>query len=495
MRLKIIAGNLAIVLLLGLAAHVLVDRALRASLTRDFDATLRSDRELFERSFRLAGLEFVELVVQRSDMRQLRDVFAGLDLDTRRTRAYEAAEATATWLADPARGRRGGPDVAVIVDDTGRALARNGARNVMFGEQLLGQLPALAAALEHGKPGHDVWLQEQEGKLLQTAVAPIRSSSGQPLGALVVGYDLGNGVAKREAVLLGREIAFLSAGRVYSASLEGEATRQLRAFLFGPQSTSTREVLGGQVKLSAAWHAKIDAHEYVGVTSRLPMTPSHPVAVAVLANRSAQLAPAGVLKVIPILTAVAALLVLIYGVAMGNSIVRPIERIEEGILAVINGRRELRLETTSGELGGLAFRINQLLNVMTGTAEQTEDALGRLSVLPSEVDWKDPAFSELRAGRPPPASTTPLDEPIEDPAVGAELEREEEGNYVRRVYLEYAAAKAALGEDVSNLPPERFAQRLAGRATALLHKHGCRMVRFQVETRDEQVILRPVLIR
>ena len=53
----------------------------------------------------------------------------------------------------------------------------------------------------------------------------------------------------------------------------------------------------------------------------------------------------------------------------------------------------------------------------------------------------------------------------------------------------------ALGENVSNIPADRFHQRLTGRADALVKKHGCRMVRFQVETRSDQVVLRPVLIR
>jgi hypothetical protein len=63
------------------------------------------------------------------------------------------------------------------------------------------------------------------------------------------------------------------------------------------------------------------------------------------------------------------------------------------------------------------------------------------------------------------------------------------------VYQEYVSAKQALGENVSNIPADRFHQRLSGRAEALVKKHGCRMVRFQVETRSDQVVLRPVLIR
>ena len=87
------------------------------------------------------------------------------------------------------------------------------------------------------------------------------------------------------------------------------------------------------------------------------------------------------------------------------------------------------------------------------------------------------------------------DEPLDDPALAAKLAAEDEAAYERRVYQEYVAAKQALGENVSNIPQDRFHQRLSGRAAALAQKHGCRMVRFQVETRGDQVILRPVLIR
>lgn len=494
MRLKIIAGNLGTVLLLGLAAYLLVGKTLRSAFLREIDADVQSSHVLLQRSFRLSALEFVELVAQRSDERVLRDVFAGLDLDSRRTRAFEAAESTAAWLADPARGGRGSPDIAVIVDETGRTLARNGARNVMFAQSLMPQLPALQAALKSGKPVHDVWLQREDDKLLQTAIAPIRSESGAVLGALIVGYELSNGVAKREAALLGHEIAFLAEGKVYSASLEGAVAQTLRGFLFGPHAAATQRVLAGQLAVSPLWSAQLQGNDYSGVISRLPMLPSHPVAVALLANRTQRLAVLAVLDVIPILTVLAALLVFLYGVVIGNSIMRPIERIEEGVLAVINGRSDVRLDTKSPEFGGLAFRINQLLNVMTGTAEPSEDEHGRVSLSPSQRDWKDAEFADSRAARgsaPAPAA----EEPIDDPAVSAKLALEEQGSYTRRIYIEYATAKAALGEDVSNLPQDRFEQRLAGRATALLHKHGCRMVRFQVETRDNQVILRPVLIR
>ena len=250
MRLKIIAGNLAVVVLLGLSAFAFVRSQLESNLLRRLDARIPADSDLLDRSFRLAAREFVDLVAERAAERPMRDVFAGLDDVSRRTRAYEAAESTAAWIADPARGDRGGPDIVVVVDETGTAIARNGARNVMFGVALAPKLAALAAALRDGMPRHDIWMEDQEKKVLQAAVAPIRAESGSVLGALVVGYDLSNGVAKRQAALVGRDLAFLTDGNVYSASFEGPASRDLKGFAFGSGAATTRAVLNGQLHAS-----------------------------------------------------------------------------------------------------------------------------------------------------------------------------------------------------------------------------------------------------
>jgi hypothetical protein len=204
-------------------------------------------------------------------------------------------------------------------------------------------------------------------------------------------------------------------------------------------------------------------------------------------------------NVILIMMVVGGLLVIGYNVAIGTAIMRPIEAIEEGILAVINGKTDLRLETDSPELGGLAFRINQLLNVLTGTEEASEDEEGKISVPPSEGHWKDAEFSDGRApaGAAPAASGGggSAEDVVDDPALAAKLGNESEDDYNDRVYREYVAAKQALGENVASIPKDRFCQRLKGRGDALVQKHGCRMVRFQVDTVDNQVVLRPVLIR
>lgn len=493
MRLKIIAGNLAVVVLLGLFSYFMVRGDLRAALAAEVDGGIANDQVLFDRSFQLSAHDFVRNVAERAQARPVEDVFAGLDEDSRRTRAFEAAQSAVAWLGDPARGRRGAPDIVVVVDDAGKTIARNGARNVMFGRSLIASLPTLAEVLKDGTARYDVWREEQENKLLETAVAAIRNDQGSILGALVVGYDLSNGLASREGALLRREIAFVADGQVYSSSMQSNRAlvKELGDFLFGPQKSATDAVLKGEVAAAPAWTVVLGGVEFIGVTAHLPMSPSQNLGYAVLGNRTAKMALAAKADVILYTVVLAALLVFGYGFVLGGALLRPIEQIEEGVLMIINGQTDHRLETDSPELGGLAYRINQLLNVFTGTEEDTGDEQGRVSVAPTDGHWKDAAFSDGGGA----SGGGGGDEVIDDAELAAKLAGEDEQAYYARIHREYAAAKQALGESVANIPVDRFAQRLVGRAEALTKQHACRMVRFQVQTRDNQVVLRPVIIR
>lgn len=495
MRLKIIGGNLIAVLLLGLVSYLVVGARLRGELTEEINSQLGNDQTLLDRSWRLASLEFLRHVADKAAESEVRAVFTGLDEAGRRTRAFEAANEIATWLGDPARGRGGQPDIVAFTDETGKVIARNADRNRMYGANLAAELPALRNVLS-GRPAvHDVWNKADEQKIFQTAVAAIRNESGTVLGALVVGYDVSNGLAQREAQILGRDVAFVIDGKVYSSSLPADAVEGLKAHLFGPAVAQTRAALAGQA-ISPRWDAQLGAAEYVGVTAPLPMSQSVQVAYVVLANKTARMAIASVANIIVVAMVLFIVVVVVYGWVVGSSFERPIEEIEEGVLAVINGRTDLRLDIQSAELGGLAYRINQLLNVFTGVSEaESEDEEGRVSRPPEPAAWKDSAFADQTATIQGAAAGGGANDAIEDSALAAQLAAEAEDAYYARVYSEYVAAKQAIGENVGNIPQDKFAQRLKQNEAALVQKHGCRMVRFQVQSRGNQVILRPVIIR
>jgi len=85
------------------------------------------------------------------------------------------------------------------------------------------------------------------------------------------------------------------------------------------------------------------------------------------------------------------LMVVFAGVLLGNYISQPVSELEDGLLAIINGQQDLRFQIEHDELGGLVFRINSLLNAMTGVPEDTTDDQGRPSKAPSASDFQDPA--------------------------------------------------------------------------------------------------------
>jgi methyl-accepting chemotaxis protein len=62
-------------------------------------------------------------------------------------------------------------------------------------------------------------------------------------------------------------------------------------------------------------------------------------------------------------------LVVISGILLSNYLSRPIAEIEEGLLLIINGQRDLRFDLEHDELGGLTSRMNALLNSLLGVDE------------------------------------------------------------------------------------------------------------------------------
>jgi nitrogen fixation/metabolism regulation signal transduction histidine kinase len=82
-------------------------------------------------------------------------------------------------------------------------------------------------------------------------------------------------------------------------------------------------------------------------------------------------------------------LVVFGGVLLGNYISQPVSELEDGLLAIINGQQDLRFQIEHAELGGLVFRINSLLNAMTGVPEDTTDEQGRPSRAPSAQGFQE----------------------------------------------------------------------------------------------------------
>lgn len=494
MRTKIIAGGAIAILLVGLGSYFMVKSSVESAFVDEVDSRIGNDQVLLARSVRLTARDLVGEISEQASQGAVGEVFSALDEPRRRDRGFEQAERVTRWFGDPARGHGGPPELVAITDDQGHVVARNADRNRMFGQDLAHELPTVAAALL-GNAGADVWVKQDENKVLLIAVAPIRVAD-RVVGTMLVGYDLSNGFAASEGEILGREVAFVANDQVYSSSLDDSTQAEaLRGYLFGDGQAATTAARDAATA-SGAFLVSLGSTEYVGVVGPLGLPSGH-VATVVLADRGGQRAKAGAAYAILGFMLVGLLIVIVYGFLLGTSLLKPIEQMEESMLAILNGRTDLRIQIESQEYGGLAYRINQLLNLFTGTPEVDES--GRTSRPPpgpgrsfGQSDLESVAGESPASGGEGGGAGAAGDV---DPALAARLAAEPEDAYYARVYNEYVAAKQAVGENVSNIPQDKFVQRLRANEKALMAKHGARMVRFQVETAGTQVNLKPVPIK
>src|SRR5262249_32150330 len=88
-------------------------------------------------------------------------------------------------------------------------------------------------------------------------------------------------------------------------------------------------------------------------------------------------------------TVIGLLLVIAGAWLLDNYISRPISELEDGLLAIMNGRTDRRFEIEHAELGGLVFRLNSLLNQLFGVQEDETDAQGRPSRAPAAASFQD----------------------------------------------------------------------------------------------------------
>jgi nitrogen fixation/metabolism regulation signal transduction histidine kinase len=110
----------------------------------------------------------------------------------------------------------------------------------------------------------------------------------------------------------------------------------------------------------------------------MPGAQSAAAGAIILQSVSEARAPAGgVAFPIVILTLLGLLGVLAYNLFLANYLEKPIEQIEDGLLQIINGNRDFRLGLEHPELGGVVYRINQLVQELTGQEEADEQ--GRVS--------------------------------------------------------------------------------------------------------------------
>ncbi len=478
MRGKIIAVFTVVVLVVGVLSYALT----RATLG-DMSSPDAAPRALNAAAAQLQvnGLVLERWLAAQAGDPKVRDPFnAG-------TASAKAEQATA--LANRIRDAAGAapelsgisPAVVLLVDAKGVAVGRNGSA-LMRGDDLAALYPSLKAALAAGTTSSDVWVNRARDEQLLASYAPVRGTDGQIIGGLVVGTPLSDErLTNASDRTSGRILvtAVRDGDKLDIVAKSGGATPELLAAIAAsPAKDGALQALAkGQVVDLAGLPQGYDA-------ASAPLEGYGDGHRAVLISVSRAGAPNVLGSLIwPALgvMALGIVLVAIGGHLLDAYISQPISEIEDGLLAIINGRTDLRFEIEHSELGGLVFRLNSLLNQLLGVQEDDTDEQGRPSRAPGGGDFQealevDERMAAMSSG---------------EVADAQALRAESEDSYYPRIFNEYIAAKTQLGDPTDHITQQAFIAKIMASEREMAAKHG-KPVRYKVLVRGKEIVLMAV---
>ena len=393
MRSKIIVVNAGIVILVALLSYVLLATSLRSIVSDPAERKHEVDRSLRAANAQLAldALRLERWLEKSIASEATRGVYG---LGTSEAR-QQAALAEANRLRDAAQGDAQftgmAPSLVALVDAEGVVVSRDGS-NLMRGENLAKAYPVLADALKSGRAGSSVWINRQRQEQLLVSYAIVRTDAGAVAGAVVVGTPLNDERMTRTSELSsgsvlvfarnsdkGLEAVADSAGANNTAAVSAATTPAVATA--ARNATANRGIASTEGAIDGNLFGVMPVDGY-GPTDTVLITAVPASRIDSLASLLWPVLAVGVLGLAMVVFA---------GVMLGNYISQPVSELEDGLLAIINGQQDLRFQIEHDELGGLVFRINSLLNAMTGVPEDTTDDQGRPSKAPDASDFQEPA--------------------------------------------------------------------------------------------------------
>lgn len=388
MRLKLIAGNILALLLACVVSLVWVRASVTDVLTRDITPMVERSVVLFDALRTAQGDRFQSLVQEQTNSEAARNVFAATNTTARSGAAFEFAQRLSRALGGSfPQGRPRPADVVAITDDQGKVLARNIDPRQEVGRDLKNEFEAVAVALQSNQAVHD-YLRYDGTRWFDVVISPI-TREGRVEGVAVVGYELSDSLAAEDKARLGAEVGYIvrEGDRFAMQSLSFGTQVEKTAVIAWADSINLAATLNTDNSVSVR-DLEINGRRYRIAARAVPglHRPTRAGAVrpgyVVMADVTAAQAPAlGVSLPIVYLSVLALVIMLVVNVLVSNSMLQPIEVIEEGLLKIINGDQAHRIELQHAELGGIVYRINQLVQTLTG--EEESDESGRVSRPPS----------------------------------------------------------------------------------------------------------------
>jgi hypothetical protein len=389
MRFKIIVVNAGIIVLATILSFVMLQTSLKGVVSDPTERKHEVERSLRAAASQLAldALRFERWLEKNVAADAIRSAFTMPTPEARQ----QAALNEANRLRDAASGddqfNRMTPSLVALVDAEGVVVSRDGS-NLMRGEKLAQAYPALGEALKTGRAGSAVWINRQRQEQLLASWAIARGENGSVIGAVVLGTPLNDERLTRTSELTSG--ALIGVARSTEAGLEMVAGSRVSgsppAALSSPPATAA-----ARASISSKGPSIADGvveESYVGAMPVEGYGGTDTVLVAsVPASRVGSLT--SLLWPVLAVGGLSLVLVVFGGVLLGNYISQPVSELEDGLLAIINGQQDLRFQIEHAELGGLVFRINSLLNAMTGVPEDTTDEQGRPSRAPSAQGFQE----------------------------------------------------------------------------------------------------------
>lgn len=476
MRNKIIAVNAVIVLIVGLLAFAIV-RTQLAAMTSSAEQLKRA--AMNEAGSAAAKLQLNALRTERwlATKAQEPETRAVMSKATSEAQG-DASTAVCDKIAAAAGGALGiKPSLVAIVDSGGKIVGRSGS-NLSRRDDVASAYPAFKDAIAKSQAGSDVWTDSKRADNFVASYTPIRDEQGRQSAMLVLGVALNDAVARVTEGHAGRGLVIADANGeiIANSSNAGEDVKGAVKTGAGDVKTAigtghaVAAAAGGVVLAAAPLDGFADGKRAAVVAAAPPALVEGTDAI-----------PTSILGAM----ALGLLLVAAGGFFLGNYISAPIAMLEEGLLAILNGQTDKRFELDHAELGGLAFRIDQLLNQLMGVEEDNTDEEGRVSKAPTAANFGDALSVERSQGGAGAAAAVGVD--------AGRLAAEPADAYYARLYGEYIAAKKALGEQVDHITDAAFKTRIQGMEQDASTKQG-RPVRYHVQTNGREVVLVAVAV-
>ncbi|HLK40470.1 MAG TPA: MXAN_5187 C-terminal domain-containing protein [Polyangiaceae bacterium] len=473
MRIKIVAVNALIVAMVGLLSFLFVRAALGTATSKDqLSAEAQNTVNGAAGRLQLDGLRAERWLAAAANEPATVDALTKATVSARGDAATKRCDDLVSRMKNAPLFERNVPTFVALVDSVGRTVGRNNS-NLNRGEDLAATYSGLKASLASGQSGSDVWYEHD--RYLASYVV-VRDDQGKVIGALIIGRPLNDTLARVGEATTKAPLA-LAVPKGQAFDVVAHSAQEVPALDEGIEKAA------GEMLKNALSHQQSDVvrdGDLLIAASPLPAFEDGRRALLVAASPASLIQDPTGLAMTPIFGALAigVVLVVVAGWLLGNYITRPINMLEEGLLAILNGQTDKRFELDHAELGGLAFRIDQLLNQLMGVEEDTTDAEGRVSMSPSKASFTDAlAVDDQTAG-----------EGAVDQEAIRRLAAEPAPQYYSRLYREYIGAKRAIGESTDHITEQAFTSRIQSMEADAAQRYG-RPVRYQVHARNKEVVL------